>query len=329
MDTRGRVYDAIDLTLSSPEPEQKPSQPRRSQAQHHYKRAPQTYKVASVKSEVGHPATVGQINAPRQQTRVINPHHLRQIVNTSDSRALRKVLLHLCHISPALSGAIARGLAPHSTFAQSIINRHRNTTVATVQSDKDSDDSAYERTERRLTTASGSLKTSQSLAVKRDRHVSQELPQRHSAPKVKSEPRSNLDLSATSSHSIQRAASSASASWDTPKTPAAANRHTKTPLASIGSSSIKREPVHKQKCIQCRESFRADYDDVCVYHAGQRVQRDNQAVWDCCSAPLHDVGCQFGLHIAAEASRDDADNRKRPSASPRPPDEERKRARWV
>jgi hypothetical protein len=61
------------------------------------------------------------VKPKQQRRRTINPYHMEQIVNTTDSDALRGVLLNLCKISPALSEAIARGLAPHSTYAQALV----------------------------------------------------------------------------------------------------------------------------------------------------------------------------------------------------------------
>lgn len=342
MDQPGRIYDAIDLTLSSPEPEpepkpkpepeRNPSQPQRLQAQHHAKREPPAYNVASVKSEVGHPAAQGQANAAWQQTRLINPQHLQQIVKTSDSRALRKVLLHLCHISPALSGAVVRGLTPHSTFAQSLIARHRNQETATARTDKNGEDSAYERTKRRLATSTSNPKTSQSsiAGARHDRPLlsPRKIP-RQTVPKVESEPRFGWDPHTAYSRSEIRQDYPGQIPWASPVTPPPANRHMATPLASVRSSSIKREPTHTQKCMHCRASFKPDSEDICIYHTGHKIQRNDQVVWDCCDAPLGDEGCQVGLHAAAEASRNGAELRKRPSASPHPPGMERKRARCV
>jgi hypothetical protein len=55
------------------------------------------------------------------QSRHVNPQHVARILESSDVRAIRHVLLTLCKASPALSGAVARGLAPYSVFAQAVV----------------------------------------------------------------------------------------------------------------------------------------------------------------------------------------------------------------
>ena len=59
--------------------------------------------------------------AAYQDGRTVDPHHLSRILETSDVRAIRHVLLTLCKKSPALAGAVARGMAPYSVFAQAVI----------------------------------------------------------------------------------------------------------------------------------------------------------------------------------------------------------------
>lgn len=127
--SRNAHVEAIDLTLSSPEPEARP--------QHHTNRPLQQQQPAGVSRQ--EPRTsykrahngdehsqrqtpTGDGNVPQQQQpRRINPQHLKQIIDTSSHRALRHVVLQLCKTSPALSGALARGLAPHSPYAQQLI----------------------------------------------------------------------------------------------------------------------------------------------------------------------------------------------------------------
>jgi hypothetical protein len=53
----------------------------------------------------------------------IHPDHLAQIIHSSDPEALRTVLINLCKFSPALSGAVARGLQ-NSRFSQALINKY-------------------------------------------------------------------------------------------------------------------------------------------------------------------------------------------------------------
>lgn len=53
---------------------------------------------------------------------LVDSDHIRQIVNTSPREEVTELLVHLCKSSPALSGAVARGLAPHSTWAKATID---------------------------------------------------------------------------------------------------------------------------------------------------------------------------------------------------------------
>ena len=57
------------------------------------------------------------------QQPVPHPEQLRHIVFNSDADALRDMVLELCNLSPALSRATIRCLAPHSAFAQSTLRR--------------------------------------------------------------------------------------------------------------------------------------------------------------------------------------------------------------
>ncbi|CAI6337670.1 unnamed protein product [Periconia digitata] len=60
----------------------------------------------------------------------INPDQLRRIINSSPPENVNAVLLDLCKISPALSGAVVRGLAPHSTYAQTIKKHYPQSSMA-------------------------------------------------------------------------------------------------------------------------------------------------------------------------------------------------------
>ena len=107
--------DTIDLTRSSPEP------PQRQHAVPHRSRvapAIQQLGLTDVKAE----AAPGREGASRID-------HVYRIIRTSDAQAIQSVLFNLCKMSPALCGAIARGLAPHSTYAQNVIRGARKNTA--------------------------------------------------------------------------------------------------------------------------------------------------------------------------------------------------------
>ncbi|KAH9868994.1 hypothetical protein J1614_008071 [Plenodomus biglobosus] len=343
----GNRIDAIDLTLTSspepePEPEQRPAQQRPSQAQQDFKKESRSYSMGFRKPpQVGHPSSAGRSNIAQQHRHTINPQHLRQIVHTSDEHVLRRVLLHLCQMSPALSGAVARGLAPHSTFARHVVNRRRNTAAATFKSEDESDDSAYERTKRRLATSSTSAKSiSRPLNKPNEitpiRRESQAPASKYGIPRVKSESRpipgpSSIDSDDQYSGAYRRSASRV-ASITSPgrimlKTPTHATRGLKTSLASVRPPNAHREIPKRLTCVNCRLFFTSDSEEVCMFHTGQKVVRGGQAVYSCCNAPMNDAGCEFGCHTSTAEAQPDGSAHKRPSASPHPPGVERKRAR--
>ncbi|OWY57823.1 hypothetical protein AALT_g4974 [Alternaria alternata] len=98
--------------------------PPHRQAQLYFGREQRPYGMPNVKMEASQPVTSARNHVAPQTARPINPEHIKQIITTADPRALQRVLLELCQVSPAFSGALMRGLAPHSTSAQSIISQH-------------------------------------------------------------------------------------------------------------------------------------------------------------------------------------------------------------
>ncbi|KAG9191832.1 hypothetical protein G6011_10566 [Alternaria panax] len=150
-------YQTIDLTLSSPEPEPEPrrrpqprSQPRppQRQAQLYFGREPRPYGIPNVKMEASQPMASARNPVAPQPARPINPEHIKQIIDTADPRALQKLLLQLCQVSPAFSGALVRGLAPQSTIAQAMISKHR---MRSQQPEHDEEsDEIYEATKMKL-----------------------------------------------------------------------------------------------------------------------------------------------------------------------------------
>ncbi|KAH9876929.1 hypothetical protein IAQ61_002290 [Plenodomus lingam] len=331
----GNNIDAIDLTLTSspepepePEPERKPAQQQqRSRAQHDLKAEPRSYDLASTqKSQMS--------DLPRPAAnRSIDPQHLRRIVHTSDQHALRKVVLHLCHISPALSGAVARGLAPHSTFAKQVVSDRRHMEATTYQSEDESNDSAYERTKKRLAAhitnpRSASRPLTKCMEIEPTRGEFQIATSPCSVPRVKSESRPILGSSSTDSSKKQlsvpyppSAAQGASISGSVQSNPEACVNVNRGPTASLASARLFRTPrdiPRRSTCVNCRMWFTSGSDEVCMFHSGHRVRRDGQGIYSCCDAPLTDPGCQFRRHVSSDGADRDGNDRKRPSRSPHP-----------
>ncbi|KAF2105803.1 hypothetical protein BDV96DRAFT_355436 [Lophiotrema nucula] len=112
--------DTIDLTNSSPEPS-----PRRYAVPHRSRATPaaqQTRLTDYVKVENQSNGPTRTAHAQGGANRIDHVYH---IIRTTDPQAIQTVLFNLCKVSPALCGAVARGLAPHSTYAQSVIRGAR------------------------------------------------------------------------------------------------------------------------------------------------------------------------------------------------------------
>ncbi|KAF2746201.1 hypothetical protein M011DRAFT_88576 [Sporormia fimetaria CBS 119925] len=125
----GGGVEEIDLTLSSPEPE--PTRSRDASSNRVKDESPRSQVSSNkVKAESDRPQiprfpnepTVGSVILPEDLP--INPAHLTRIIDTTPREPLKAVLIQLCEISPAFSGALARGLAPHSLWAQDLIKHH-------------------------------------------------------------------------------------------------------------------------------------------------------------------------------------------------------------
>lgn len=124
---RGNNHMTIDLTLSdspsSPEPG-----PSRAPYRSSSSKAPQR---APVKREAVTPARVrvsgtqsrasSSTNVPRQ----IPSDRIRDIIRSTPPDKVNDLLIQLCSASPALAGAVTRGLAPHSTWAQQTIRDYQ------------------------------------------------------------------------------------------------------------------------------------------------------------------------------------------------------------
>jgi hypothetical protein len=241
------------------------------------------------------------------------PGHLRRIINTSDPTAIRDVLLNLCKLSPALSGAVARGLAPHSSFAQETIRDYRKkVAVPTIKSDP------------------GNAAKSASAKVKKDRRVSPSTPPpiRRETQTVSvltddeedvpdffyTDPRPGfadpLSRSSWNRHAVApNYAPKESKSLSTSKLPLRdiTKPTSRTPSQTLAQpTSIKTEPKLRGKiCKQCGERFK-DEGSSCIYHSGHEVTITNDhgeraSVYSCCREPLNGAGCIFGTHLADPA----------------------------
>ncbi|KAH7379590.1 hypothetical protein BKA66DRAFT_394397, partial [Pyrenochaeta sp. MPI-SDFR-AT-0127] len=320
--------DTIDLTLSSPEPEQRPRVlPQQSQLPHFFKSEPRVSGPTHIKNERQRPGASVRTGTPHQ-ARPVNPHHLAQIINTCDSHALKKVLLDLCKLSPALSGAVVRGLAVHSARAHGVVKQHRRsqqTSTPRQRSEWDDGDST-ERIRKRFSVPSraipansrlsgslgGDLKSSfstvphQSVAYPRvESSVSKPQIKRDnsSGPLGSDEDDYDVHVPGSFPRSAQGKIVARPKLLNMNGDPSAAS-YTPKPqsIAEQMSNSQRGKLQEPRRCIQCHDLFTGE-DDVCIYHPGQRIQRDGCVdLWTCCNEPASDLGCQFGSHISPAAT---------------------------
>jgi hypothetical protein len=285
-------YECIDLTGESPDPPPHP-QPK-------LRRAPQQQQLARYfKAESGEMApSSARGRPPGDAPPNINPDQLRQIINTSDPASVRTVLLNLCKLSSALSGAVARGLAPSSTFAQDTIRAYRNGTTTSSR-------------------ASGSRQTAThtSRDTKNSHPVTPYQPRiKHAQTKavsISSDDESTLDdpeyFFKAEEHSGPSMSGGAKAGVKSERQSSSALpvRHSQSASIETKSSKVKTEPKSRErKCINCRQPFKDEFEP-CVYHTGRVKISTNdygqrEATYDCCGEDIDYPGCEHGVHEAED-----------------------------
>ncbi|KAJ6195075.1 LOW QUALITY PROTEIN: hypothetical protein J3E72DRAFT_441340 [Bipolaris maydis] len=309
----GPDTDTIDLTLSSPEPEPWPQSPTREQIrappqQSHLSFRPtdntlrvkqESDHVPRIKSDPGQPSRIQTTSAQPsraimdfgqsatssrnlvapQQARPINPSHIQSIISTVSPYALQTVLVELCQISPAFSGALVRGLAPYSTSARNMINQHR------MEIDRNA---AYEAMN---TTSSFGRYSSQ---VNQRSYTRQHPYSAHSMPRIKREPYRPSTPSSDSPSSQKAARPTAT------RTPLhhlvggspSPNITSNVAIATQRADEV--QGVTPNTCTKCHELFSGDAEP-CIYHPGRKVKQDDGTiVWSCCQEDMLSVGCDFG-----------------------------------
>jgi len=328
-------FDTIDLTLSSPEPE---SPPRTKEQIRVPSQQPQSYSgwphsAPRVKPETGHlpriipepgqPSRVHKNFSPlaasnrapgsSQQTRQIHPNHLNAILASTDPHDLRKVLLELCQLSPALSGALVRGLAPYSISARGIVSKHRPYPQFREPVPLDDNErrlaghTPYSSQRNRLPWQRPGDQTS---SARQHTHAFQPTLRTEREPYRPSTPNDwHPMLSRPSTSSPDRELRRPGPSAQKVVHPNA----TRTPLQNLpkGSSNInhtsdadvvtqKASSQTTETCVKCHEPF-SDNSQPCIYHPGGRMkQEDGRIVWSCCYEDMLSVGCDFGGHHIAE-----------------------------
>lgn len=227
----------------------------------------------------------------------INEVYLRRLIDTTPVGELKDLLLELCKTSPALSGAIVRGLAPHSTWAQNTIRDYQKRAV---------------RVQVKHANSSSAILSPASSGVLNHGLSSTSRPTSSVKPELD-------PLETDSDSSLKDLQFLMNPTTPLPKTPArskpgnSARSDLKVPSATQNrppslsgstvagpSSKVKSEPRHVLPyCMQCEE--RAMPKSTCRFHVGRpRVQKKGTPgvkLWTCCTKPLDSVGCCEAEHM--------------------------------
>ncbi|KAF2636955.1 hypothetical protein P280DRAFT_145054 [Massarina eburnea CBS 473.64] len=300
--------ELVDLTGDSPSP------PPRAQM----RRPPQQPTSAYVKRE------------SRKPSPAVNPNTLRHIIATSDPVGLQNVLLDLCKLSPALSGALARGLLPHSTHAQQLVNRSAVNRSAVNRSAVNR--SAVNRAEApRIKADPGARwKAIQDMSnrgkIKQEPKKSSTSASYQATPITKRETES-VSLSDSSDDEILRQdpfeSRSASKAWGSsaagPSRPRGTSKFLRSPSTEteaesehLSSPTFARSLAPQTKCKNCNQPFKEGAFSVCSYHPGRRAMitddnGDRVDVYTCCNATMGTIGCESGAH---EGTKEEGNYRK-------------------
>ncbi|ORY11300.1 hypothetical protein BCR34DRAFT_601406 [Clohesyomyces aquaticus] len=327
--------DVLDLTLSdSPSPEPPPSRrqappprspnpaPRRMPAfptPHVKKEAPRPMKTEKMSASRQAPA-VGVPRAPPKAR--ISPNDIDKIIATSDPRAIAKVLSDLCKLSPALTGAVARGLAQHSTFAQTLITRytHRQTGPSTVKPEPALPPSSPDLLDDNSSLA-GSPQINiltdsepEDLSVEDNSGTSksgrpQEKQWRPPLRDIKLHPSPNSNpISQTRPLSTPRVGT-----FNRPlqihqpvARPNAPFQPQSSPSPFVKNEQNRPSSQSVKQCTRCQRNFNDKEIDLCIYHPGRKqvasdITGRRITRYTCCKQEIDEPGCETEVGHAAPA----------------------------
>lgn len=335
--------EAIDLTLSSPEPESRPQQ--RSYTYRQQQHSARTMKEEprsshrSMHSSSDHAQRHGSTrtgNFLQQQQRRIDPQHIKQIIDTSDHRALRTVVLQLCTLSPALSGALVRGLTTHSPWAQATMSRHkaksqtqtRHTSKTELIADEQD---ARERMKKRLgvrddsQSSASRSRTDRPSAGHEDRDhlrlppISQKVPtvkREHRASPTDSDDSTNIvDFPAIARDARKQEPSRHATAQGSSRHQSIAHQNTERLVAHDDSAHNSARDQNQKLCSQCGELYE-EGEVRCDFHPGREgpTRPGDIPQFTCCNKFVGEPGCKVGRHTSEKTGP--LTNTKRPSPSP-------------
>ncbi|KAF1960708.1 hypothetical protein CC80DRAFT_263104 [Byssothecium circinans] len=293
--------ECVDLTGDSPPPRsQARHRPRLQQTPTYVKREPQNMTSAEMSDHNSAHSGRSEAIGP-----AIHPDQLRQIIATSDPTQVQNVLLNLCKMSPALAGAIARGLAPHSTYARSLISK-----APTVKQEPGRSDNPKFHPSPEVEKGLYASNPRSNLAMRRAPDTGPLL----SDSDADSEDEEEFDLwkgrrfagKDSSRASSERVASKTwGASVAGPSQPRIKSERpdsTRTALKDLDSYTFGRITNVSKKCKICQcvfDGISSDFD--CVSHPGRKLvqtgaEGERVVIYSCCGSLIDARGCQQGPH---------------------------------
>jgi hypothetical protein len=303
----------------------------------------------SARNDSQRPGSTRSGKVPQQQSRRINPHHVRQIIDTSSSKHLRSVVLQLCKSSPALSGAIARGLAPYSPWAQALIRGQQAQSQAHRQSQahsqpaikpepRSSEQESYDRMKQRLGSSSGAHSSyvrpnaqpsTSAHGIPRstaDRNDGLRLPPSAQRPRtVKREPQTSPTDSDDSTNIVDFPALEQEARRQEHRlhnNASSSSHYQPSANMSAGGLGVHERSTHYDApdrkpdfCGQCGQLL-SEASPECQYHPGRlaSARPGDVSQYMCCDRFDGEPGCKLGQHQDGRAGT--FTNAKRPSPSP-------------
>lgn len=334
--------EEIDLTLSpSPEPQPRSRLSPRSnlvfaQPGPKYRRTSpikMERRPSGVNMESGRRQSSTQIQTTHQPH--IKPQDLAGIINTCDTNALRTVLLNLCKISPALSGAVARGLAPHSSYARNLIRQHNRPqfTRSHVKTERQGSPSTHSDSPDLLSSPQFTT------LVKQQRHPSP-APSTGSSSTAFSDPVLKASLSPppqafpgsfpkSPERDVGRQPQSDALPFLRPhmgnstNSSASSSRNVFSNTPSGFQHAQSNQATATKKCTRCEHHFLDGSTEDCFYHPGRKqvavdVAGQRVVIYSCCHRSEWEAPCAIGSHVAPIVSALDSLKRSRPTSEPSP-----------
>jgi hypothetical protein len=322
--------ECIDLTISPDLPIPQSRRPQQQPLSNYFKsksRDTSSFEISGPESSGPEPETAPQPEAAPRAEVSIHPNQLRQIIATSNPVALQNVVLDLCAMSPALSRAIARGLASHSTYAKNIItayhNKGKGPSVKAVPGAPQRkafpptphpvkmEPNYHRKTFKEENRASIPVTPKLHSAINPSRNDIIELltdseddedlrlfPKNHHVP-------INGSRSAYTARPVRKVEEPGPIhlKHESPGSARASLMNRDSPTIGRGSQQTHPEPKSDGvlNCKNCKRLFEDVGHSACIYHPGRKITTETEdgrrmPVYSCCRRPIYSDGCQSGSH---------------------------------